>query len=160
MLSATAMFNSLLLAYSRIPLIVAQDGLLPHWLAKVDARGVPVRAILLASTLYSIIALLPFAELISADILLYALALGLEFAALISLRRSEPGLRGAFRLPLGRRGLILLALCPMLILLGVAGVEIVEGAHGGRALLVAVGVAAVGPFVFTRLDAHRRRGSS
>ena len=156
MLSATAMFNSLLLAYSRIPLSVAQDRLLPRWLAVVDARGVPVRSILLASTFYSVLALLPFGDLISADILLYALALALEFAALIQLRKAEPELRGAFRLPLGRRGLVLLALCPMLILLGVTGIEISEGEHAGRALLVATLVAALGPMVFSALDRRRR----
>ncbi|MDZ7630167.1 MAG: amino acid permease [Gemmatimonadaceae bacterium] len=159
MLSATAMFNSLLLAYSRIPLAVAQDGLLPRWLAQVSDRGVPVRSILLASTLYSILALLPFGELISADVLLYACALALEFAALIQLRRTEPSLRGPFRLPLGRRGLILLALCPMLILLGVSGVELIEGENGGRALVIAVATVALGPLVFSWLNRRRSDGS-
>ena len=157
MLSATAMFNSLLLAYSRIPLSVAQDRLLPAWLAKVDEREVPVRSILLASTLYSAIALLPFGELISADVVLYALALGLEFAALIRLRRTEPELRGTFRLPVGRTGLIVLALLPMLILLGVTSLQFSEGEYGGRALLIAVGLAALGPLVFSWLDRGRRR---
>lgn len=158
MLSAIAMFNSLLLAYSRIPLSVAQDGLLPRWLAAVDSRGVPVRSILLASTLYSVLALLPFGELISADVLLYAVALGLEFAALIQLRRTEPTLRGPFRVPVGRTGLVLLALCPMLVLIGVAGVELSQGENGGRALLIALIAAALGPLVFTWLD-RRRSGA-
>ena len=158
MLSAAAMFNSLLLAYSRIPLSVAQDGLLPRWLAVVDARGVPVRAILLASSLYSVLALLPFGELIAADVLLYALALALEFGALIELRRVEPTLRGPFRLPFGRRGLILLALCPMLVLLGVTGLELSEGESGGRALLIAAVAAALGPLVFRWLDRRRKVG--
>jgi len=158
MLSATAMFNSLLLAYSRIPLSVAQDRLLPSWLAVVDARGVPVRAILLASTFYSVLSLLPFGDLIAADILLYALALALEFAALIQLRRTEPTLRGPFRLPLGRRGLVVLALCPMLVLVGVTGVEIAEGEHAGRALLVALIAAGLGPLVFGALNRRRQGG--
>ena len=157
MLSAAAMFNSLLLAYSRIPLSVARDRLLPRWLAVVDGRGVPVRSILVASALYSVIALLPFGDLISADVLLYALALALEFAALIRLRATEPALRGAFRLPLDRRGLVLLALCPMLVLVGVTGVEIVEGEHAGRALLVALVAAGLGPVVFSLLNARRQR---
>lgn len=156
MLSAVAMFNSLLLAYSRIPLSVAQDRLLPQWLAAVDARGVPVRSILLASCFYSVLALLPFGDLISADVLLYAIALALEFAALIHLRATEPELRGAFRLPLGRPGLVMLALCPMIILVGVTGVEIAEGEHAGRALLVALGAAALGPLVFGLLNRRRR----
>jgi amino acid transporter len=157
MVSATAMFNSLLLAYSRIPISVAQDGLLPGWLATVDERGVPVRSILLASTLYSLIALLPFGELISADVLLYALALALEFAALIQLRRSEPALRGPFRLPLGRAGLLALAVCPMLVLVGVTAVEFHDGEFGGRALLIALSAALSGPFVYELLN--RRRAS-
>jgi amino acid transporter len=156
MLSATAMFNSLLLAYSRIPLSVAQDRLLPTWLAKLDDRGVPRRSILIASTLYSALALLPFGELISADVLLYALALGLEFAALIQLRRTEPALRGSFRLPLGRTGLTVLALCPMLVLIGVTAIEFWNGEYGGRALMIALGCAALGPLLFSWLDRRRR----
>ena len=158
MISAAAMFNSLLLAYSRIPLSVAQDRLLPRWLAVVDARGVPVRSILLASTIYSALALLPFGELISADVLLYALALGLEFAALIQLRRTEPALRGPFRLPVGRTGLTLLALCPMIVLIGVTFLEFRDGEFGGRALLIALVAAGAGPFVYSWLN--RRRLSS
>jgi amino acid transporter len=156
-LSATAMLNSLLLAYSRIPLSVAQDGLLPRWLAATNARGVPVRSILLASTLYSGISLLPFSELISADVLLYAVALALEFAALIRLRRTEPSLRGPFRLPIGRGGLIALAMCPMSVMVGVSAIEFRNGEYGGRALLVAAIAALSGPIVFTALDRHRSR---
>jgi amino acid transporter len=38
MLSAFALFNALLLAYSRIPLVMAQDGLLPsRWRASTPA---------------------------------------------------------------------------------------------------------------------------
>jgi amino acid transporter len=159
MLSATAMFNSLLLAYSRIPMTVAEDGLLPAWLAQTDARGVPVRAILVASTCYSVLALLPFGELVSADVLLYALALALEFAALIRLRQREPSLRGAFRVPLGVGGLTLLSLCPMALLLGVTALDFTEGAFGGRALLIALACAALGPMVYTLLDRRRTRAS-
>jgi amino acid transporter len=155
MLSATAMFNSLLLAYSRIPLSVAADGLLPGWLAETDARGIPRRSIILASTIYSALALLPFGDLISADVLLYALALGLEFAALVQLRRIEPALRGPFRLPLGERGLIVLALLPMCLLVGVSAIEIATGEYGGRSLLVAALSAVAGPFVFSWLDRRR-----
>ena len=157
MLSATAMFNSLLLAYSRIPLSVAKDGLLPEWLAVTDGRGVPRRAILVASSLYSCLALLPFGDLISADVLLYAIALALEFAALIQLRRTEPTLRGAFRVPLGTTGVTLLALCPMLVLAVVMTLEFREGEYGGRALLAAGAGALAGPLVFTLLDRRRAR---
>jgi amino acid transporter len=158
-LSAIAMFNSLLLAYSRIPMTVAEDRLLPAWLAQTDARGVPVRSILVASTCYSVLALLPFAELVSADVLLYALALALEFAALIRLRQREPTLRGAFRVPLGIGGLTLLALSPLTILLGVTVLEFSAGSFGGRALLLALVSVSLGPLVYSRLDRGRASAS-
>ena len=157
MLSATAMFNSLLLAYSRIPLSVAQDRLLPQWLAQLDERGVPRRSILVASSLYSVLALLPFGELISADVVLYACALALEFAALIRLRQREPALRGAFRVPVGLTGITLLALCPLLVLLVVIAIQFQSGEFGARALLVALTFAAAGPIVFSLANRSRAR---
>src|SRR5207253_4989121 len=97
--SALGLFNSLLMAYSRIPLAMADDGLLPSFLARTDKRGTPVNAVLVSAVFYSIFALIPFAGLVVADVLLYATALFMEFAALIALRKREPELRGAFRLP-------------------------------------------------------------
>ncbi|PYO73784.1 MAG: APC family permease [Gemmatimonadetes bacterium] len=57
--SAFALFNALLLAYSRIPLVLAQDGLLPAPLAATDARGTPRNAVLVSAVVYSVFALLP-----------------------------------------------------------------------------------------------------
>ena len=41
MISALALFNALLLGYSRIPFVLAGDGLLPKPLAKLDVHGTP-----------------------------------------------------------------------------------------------------------------------
>ena len=46
MVSAVALFNALLLAYSRIPFVMAADRLLPAALARTDARGTPRNAVL------------------------------------------------------------------------------------------------------------------
>src|SRR5437879_3082632 len=101
LVSAFALFNALLLAYSRIPLVLAQDGLLPPALAVTDERGTPRNAVLVSALAYSGFALIPFGGLLAGDVLLYSAALALEFGALLQLRRAEPGLRGAFRVPLG-----------------------------------------------------------
>jgi amino acid transporter len=154
--SATAMFNSLLLAYSRIPLVVARDGLLPPWLAATDARGTPVRAVLLAAACYTVLALLPFAELVSADVVLYAVALFMEFAALIALRRRAPESPAPFRIPLGTTGVTVLAALPACVLLAIIGVDVTVGEYGGRAMLLALAVAALGPLLHHRLAALRR----
>ena len=99
MVSALALFNALLLAYSRIPFVMAQDGFMPPSFARTDRRGTPVNAVLFAAVLYSFFALLPLGQLVVADVILYALALSLEFGALVALRKKEPGLRGSFRIP-------------------------------------------------------------
>ena len=82
MVSALALFNALLMSYSRIPLVMAEDGLLPKALARTDARGTPRNAVLFSAVFYSVFSLVAFGRLVVADVLLYALALFLEFGAL------------------------------------------------------------------------------
>ena len=145
MVSAFALFNALLLAYSRIPLVLAQDGLVPRWLARTDARGTPRNAVLVSAVAYSIFALIPFGGLLAGDVLLYTAALAMEFAALLRLRRREPALRGSFRVPLGVPGLALLAALPILLLAGGVALELQSREIGLPGVAIAVGIALVGP---------------
>jgi amino acid transporter len=146
--SAVALFNALLLAYSRVPLAMADDGLLPRSLAKTDARGTPVNAVLVSAVCYSVFALLPLQRLVVADVLLYALALFLEFGALVVLRRKEPALRGSFRIPIGTAGVALLATIPMLVLGFVVWLEIHDGEYGVPAVAGSLIAAALGPAMY------------
>jgi amino acid transporter len=145
MLSAFALFNSLLLAYSRIPLVLARDGLLPEVLARTDARGVPRNAVLVSAVAYSIFAVIPFGGLLAGDVLLYTAALALEFAALLKLRQSEPELRGPFRVPLGVPGLAVLAALPILVIVAAVILEIRSHEIGLPGVLAAVALALAGP---------------
>jgi amino acid transporter len=156
LVSSMAMFNSLLLAYSRIPLALAADGLLPTSLAMVDANEVPRRAVIGAALCYSVCALLPFSGLVVADVFLYASALALEMAALVQLRRAEPQLRGAFRLPVGTRGVLALALLPMSVLALVMALAITDGEFGLPAIVAACVAIALGPLLY-RLAARPGR---
>ena len=160
MVSAIALFNALLLAYSRIPFVMAADGLLPAPLARTDARGTPRNAVLFAAVCYSVFMLIPFNGLVVADVLLYSLALMLEFGALIQLRRREPQLRGAFRIPLGTGGVAALAALPMAVLLLVVGLSVADGEYGLPAL-AGSGVAIVlGPIAYRFATRQRRRHES
>ena len=145
MLSAFALFNALLLAYSRIPLVVAQDGLLPAALARLDARGTPRNAVLASAVAYSGFALLSFGGLLAADVLLYSAALALEFAALIQLRRREPELRGAFRVPVGIPVLVILALLPMAFITVAVALEVHSKEIGLPGVVIAALLALAGP---------------
>ncbi len=157
MLSAFALFNALLLVYSRIPLVLAQDGLLPAALARTDAGGTPRNAVLVSAVVYSVFALLPFGGLLAGDVLLYTAALALEFAALIGLRRAEPALRGAFRVPVRTAVLVGLAALPILVLVAAVALEVQSRAIGLPGVVVAGSLAVLGPFVYAGLDAHRAR---
>jgi len=148
MVSALALFNALLLSYSRIPLAMATDRLLPKTLAKLDSQSTPRNAVLVSAIFYSVFALLSFVHLVVADVLLYSMALFLEFAALIVLRKKQPELRGSFRIPLGRGGVTALALLPAMILVGVVATEMSDGEYGGPAIIGAFAALALGPVAY------------
>jgi hypothetical protein len=92
--------------------------------------------------------LVPFGRLIIADVLLYSLALFLEFGALIQLRQREPSLRGPFRIPTGRGGVIVLAMLPMILLIGVIVISFRDGEYGVPALIGAGVTIATGPIMY------------
>src|SRR5207248_2617816 len=110
-----------------------------------DPRGTPANAVLVSAVVYSLFSLLPFGGLLAGDVLLYTAALGLEFAALIRLRRAEPTLRGAFRVPLGVPWLVVLASLPLVVLVAGLVLEVRSRAIGLPGVVVAVLLAVVGP---------------
>ena len=157
MISALALFNALLLGYSRIPFVLGDDGLLPKALAKLDAHGTPRTAVIVSAVFYSLFALVSFGKLIVADVLLYSVALFLEFGALIRLRKAEPTLRGVFRIPLGRRGVAALASLPMIVLVGVICASFADGEYGLPAIIGTAVAIVAGPLVY-RLVQRRTTG--
>jgi amino acid transporter len=148
MVSALALFNALLLSYSRVPFVLAVDHLLPRSLATLDPRGTPRKAVIISAVLYSAFVLVPFGRLVIADVLLYSLALFLEFGALIQLRKHEPSLRGAFRIPLNRGGVIVLAALPIIGLIGVSVISFRDGEYGIPAMIGAGVAIAAGPVMY------------
>src|SRR5437660_988572 len=78
----------------------------------------------------------------------YPLALSLEFASLVALRRREPDLRGAFRIPLGTRPVTILAALPMLVLVIVIYLSFRDGEYGIPALGGAIVAIVLGPILY------------
>jgi amino acid transporter len=103
---------------------------------------------MVSAAFYSIFVLLPFGKLVIADVLLYSLALFLEFAALVHLRKIQPKLRGPFRIPLSRNGVAILAALPMVILLGVIAISFRDGEYGVPAIIGAAVAIALGPIIY------------
>jgi amino acid transporter len=116
MFSAFGMFNALVMSYSRLPLAMAQDGMLPGFFAKLNARRAPWVSILALATGWAFCLGLGFERLVTLDILIYGLSLALEFAALLALRIREPGLKRPFRVPGGTFGAVAVGVAPVLLL--------------------------------------------
>ena len=117
MISGFGMFNALVMSYSRLPLAMAQDGMLPRIFGKLHPRTrAPWVAILALATGWALCLGLGFERLVTLDILLYGASLGLEFVALIALRIREPELPRAFRVPGGMFGAVAVGIAPMLLL--------------------------------------------
>jgi len=96
-INGLGMFNALVLSYTRLPMVLAQDGMLPAWLTLRNKRGVPWAAIVACGIAWAAALGFRFEELISIDLILYGTSLILEFIALAVLRFKEPDLPRPFR---------------------------------------------------------------
>ena len=116
-ISAFGMFNALVMSYSRLPLAMAQDGMLPGIFGKLQKKSrAPWVAIIALAMGWAMCLGLGFARLVTIDILLYGTSLVLEFVALAVLRFREPELPRPFRVPGGLFGAIAIGIPPALLL--------------------------------------------
>jgi amino acid transporter len=126
MMSAFGMFNALVMSYSRLPLVMAWDGMLPKVFGKTSKRtNAPWVAIVVCGACWALCLGLGFKRLITLDIMLYGASLMLEFVTLVVLRVKEPGLKREFRVPGGMAGAITCGIFPLALLI----LATVEGGH-------------------------------
>jgi len=117
MMSAFGMFNALVMSYSRLPLAMAWDGMLPKVFGKTNKRtNAPWVAILVCAACWALCLGLGFSRLITLDILLYGSSLALEFVTLVVLRVREPNLKREFKVPGGLAGVVMTGLFPVALL--------------------------------------------
>jgi amino acid transporter len=126
MMSAFGMFNALVMSYSRLPLAMARDGMLPKVFAKTSEKtNAPWVAIIVCATCWAMCLGLGFRRLVTLDIMLYGASLMLEFVTLVALRIREPELKRGFRVPGGLPGAISCGVFPLLLLT----LSLVESIH-------------------------------
>ena len=147
-ITGIGMFNALVMSYTRLPMAMAEDGLLPSILALKNAGGVPWVSVLLCGAAWALALKLPFERLISIDLILYGSSLVLEFVALVVLRIREPHLHRPFKAG-NFLCACLLGVCPALLIgyaLWVSRGERIIG--NASALLFALAIAMLGPALY------------
>jgi amino acid transporter len=126
MMSAFGMFNALVMSYSRLPLAMARDGMMPKLFGKVTKKNeTPWVSIVVLASGWALCLGLGFKRLVTLDIMLYGAALMLEFVTLVALRIREPQLRRSFRVPGGMAGAVSCGIFPLALLI----LAMVESEH-------------------------------
>ena len=155
-ITGIGMFNALVMSYTRLPMAMADDGMLPRALARRNSRGVPWVSVLLCGAAWALALKLPFERLISIDLILYGSSLLLEFVALIVLRIREPRLERPFKA--GNLAVACaLAVGPTALIGYALWASRDEKLGSTSALLFALGVALLGPILYWLIAVPRAR---
>lgn len=116
MASALGLFSAVLLSVSRVPQVMAEDGLLPSKVHAIHPKfKTPYISIIICATVVSFMIVWSFEELIIIDVTLYGAGLFLEFATLLVLRIKNPLAHRPFKIPLSITGLFLMLVFPVTI---------------------------------------------
>jgi amino acid transporter len=146
-ITGLGMFNALMMSYARLPLALAEDGMLPSFMGVKNRHGVPWVALLICASAWALALQFSFERLISIDLMLYGGSLILEFLALIVLRFKEPELVRPFK----AGNLItacIIGTVPTLLIVYAAWVSRDEHMAHVSALLFGALVAAAGPIFY------------
>jgi amino acid transporter len=113
-LGAVGSFGALMMSFTRLPAVMAEEGFLPKAFSRRNSRtGAPWVAVVFCAVFWAACYPLGFERSLILDVLLTGLSILLEFWALIALRIREPKLRRPYRVPGGTVGAILIGLPPL-----------------------------------------------
>ena len=154
--AALSTFNALVLSLSRLPYAMARDGFLPRVFARENRRGAPWVAIVACALCWTCAMRLGFERTVMLDVLLTGLSILLEFAALISLRITEPALPRPFRIAGGTLGLVLITAPPAILIVLSCARNRAEQIGSLNALTVGAAIVLLGVIVYF-LGPRRRR---
>jgi amino acid transporter len=118
MASCLGIYASVLLSVSRVPMVMAEDDLLPARLNKQHKKfKTPYISIIVCSIVVSAMVHWDLEALFIIDVTIYGAGLALEYISLIKLRIKEPGTHRPFKIPLGVPGLCVVLILPAAVYL-------------------------------------------
>jgi amino acid transporter len=159
-IGAIGSFGALMLSFTRLPLVMAEDGYLPRIFARRDARtGAPWVAILACAILWAVCFPLGFEKSLILDVLLTGLSILLEFWALVALRVREPELPRPFRIPGGMAGAVAVGVPPLALMIAAFARNRTELVGSTNELVIGIGVivAGVALYFLSRFFSNKKR---
>lgn len=156
--SNALLLNVTMLATSRYPLTLAQDGFLPKFLARQHpVFGTPTLTLLFGSVTYSLLSLFDFTQLIIIYSWFQMSSTLLLYANVWAMRRSHSTMTRPFKIPFGKPGLFLAMIPTYLIALIAMGSTVwEEGVFDEKQLLIGGLALASGPAVYGIVLAFRK----
>jgi len=116
MASCLGIYASVLLSVSRVPMVMAEDNLMPEKLNKKHSKfQTPYISIIVCSVVVSAMISWDLESLFIIDVTVYGAGLALEYISLIKLRRKEPDTHRPFKIPMGTTGLCIALALPVIV---------------------------------------------
>jgi amino acid transporter len=144
-IGAIGSFGALMLSFTRLPLVMAEDGYLPRIFARRNARtGAPWVAVLVCAVLWAVCFPLGFDKSLLLDVMLTGASILLEFWALVALRVREPEMARPFRVPGGMAGAVAIGVPPLALMIAAFARNRTEQIGSTNELTIGIGVIAVG----------------
>ena len=158
-IGAIGSFGALMLSFTRLPQVMAEDGYLPRIFERRSARtGAPWVAIVVCAIFWAICFPLGFEKSLLLDVLLTGSSILLEFWALAALRVREPDLARPFRVPGGMAGAVAIGVPPLALMIAAFARNRTElvGATNELAIGFLVIAAGVALYFLSRVFARKR----
>jgi amino acid transporter len=152
-----SILNATVLASTRMPSAMAEDGYLPPIFAAKHSRyGTPWIAILISSAIYALLSFQTLAQLLTVYIWLRTLVTVLTVLSAWRLRKKFPEMKRPFRIPWGNAGLFYVVMAPILMgILSLVASDRFALKWGPVPVLLGV----VAYFVFPKLTGVAKRSS-
>jgi len=162
-IGAIGSFGALMMSFTRLPLVMAEDGYLPRIFKGRNARtGAPLAAIAACAILWAASFPLGFEKNLLLDVMLTGLSILLEFWALVALRVREPDLPRPFRVPGGIAGTIAIGVPPLALMIAALARNRTElvGSTNELVIGVAIIVAGVALYFLSRFYREKLESNS
>ena len=155
---AIGTFGTLMMSFTRLPAVMAEDGYLPKIFTRQHARtGTPWVAILACAGFWALCYPLGFERSLLLDVLLTGLSILLEFWALVALRIREPQLARPYRVPGGIAGTIAVGVPPLALMIAATVRNSRELAGDTNQLVIGIAVVAAGAALYFLSAAFHRK---